>query len=450
MSAAEVVSATEEPPVPGTTSAVEDMPPPLSSCPNNKKQTLIPTPSHSSSVPTAGISPPNFGRHDKVSTFKLFVRNIHPGTAEEEVRAVFETVGRVVDCQLFRPTCAFVHMEDDSAAKVAIEILNQKLINGHPISVEGAKYQQEGLNVPFTRLRVENVPLGLSARELRTLFAPFGLVLGVEVTNEEAIVNIEASADVRSAINDIHGRQFEGNILTVTSLVDTKITYSPKQRLPAVEHYRRMDVPPATATHGRFHPPHNSFHGRGGGGRIFHPHQGRVLRDPPAEQRPGPYSRPDYFRNPNFSEDDPGVNSFVEPRNLHPAYPPPRMQSAPIFRHQSNRGHRFPFNNSWRRRKPEIVGVPEAEPGEAFQVPSMIPPGTFQPPKKFYADHARPKRKKKKKEPKEQPPLPDEPPAKPIPDFSDYYTIQPGSVLKPYPAPINPEEEEFLDDDFPI
>jgi len=266
--------------------------------------------------------------------------------------------------------------------------------------------------------------------------------LGVEVTNEEAIVNIEASADVRTAINDIHGREFEGNVLTVTSLVNTKITYSPKQRLPAVERYRRMDIPPATTGRGRFHPPHNLFHGRGGGGRIFHPDQGRALRDPYTEQRSSPYSRPDYVRNLNCSEYDPRLSSLVEPRQLHPAFPPPRMQSAPIHRHQAP----LPFNNSWRRRKSEIVGVPEAEPGEAFQVPSMIAPGTFQPPKKFYANHPRPKKKKKKKEPREQPPLPDEPPPKPIPDFSDYYTIQPGSVLKPYPAPINPEGDEFSDD----
>lgn len=48
------------------------------------------------------------GRVDKVTTFKLFVKNLGYGTTQEELKTVFETCGRVVECQIFKNTLAFV------------------------------------------------------------------------------------------------------------------------------------------------------------------------------------------------------------------------------------------------------------------------------------------------------------------------------------------------------
>ncbi len=41
-------------------------------------------------------------RYDKVTTFKLFVRNIAPGTEAAELKSVFETCGKVVECGISR------------------------------------------------------------------------------------------------------------------------------------------------------------------------------------------------------------------------------------------------------------------------------------------------------------------------------------------------------------
>lgn len=48
------------------------------------------------------------GRVDKATTFKVFVKNLAPGTTAEELKPIFEMVGRVVECQVFKTTLAFV------------------------------------------------------------------------------------------------------------------------------------------------------------------------------------------------------------------------------------------------------------------------------------------------------------------------------------------------------
>jgi len=81
-------------------------------------------------------------------------------------------------------------------------------------------------------------------------------------------------------------------------------------------------------------------------------------------------------------------------------------------------------------------GVPEADPGQPFEVPPMIPPGMFQPPRKYFANrpkHETPKRKRLH-EPRPELPIPEQP-ARYVPDYSSQQYVPQGSVLKPFPPP---------------
>lgn len=47
-------------------------------------------------------------RVDRVTTFKIFIKNLPDGTTQDELKMIFEEYGRVVECEIFRNTFAFV------------------------------------------------------------------------------------------------------------------------------------------------------------------------------------------------------------------------------------------------------------------------------------------------------------------------------------------------------
>ena len=81
----------------------------------------------------------------------LFVGNMHFGTTEGDLRALFEQFGEVTRLQVMtdRDTgrsrgFAFVDMADDQAAAKAIAALNGKEVNGRTLNVNEARPKTEG------------------------------------------------------------------------------------------------------------------------------------------------------------------------------------------------------------------------------------------------------------------------------------------------------------------
>ncbi len=79
-------------------------------------------------------------------------------------------------------------MEDELCGQNAIMTLNSRLIHGKCIEVKPSERQSDGASVPSTRIKVRNIPYSLSARDLRSLFSPYGVILSVEITNDEGLV----------------------------------------------------------------------------------------------------------------------------------------------------------------------------------------------------------------------------------------------------------------------
>ena len=81
----------------------------------------------------------------------LFVGNMHFGTTEGDLRALFEQFGEVTRLQVMtdRDTgrsrgFAFVDMADDQAAAKAVAALNGKDVNGRTLNVNEARPKTEG------------------------------------------------------------------------------------------------------------------------------------------------------------------------------------------------------------------------------------------------------------------------------------------------------------------
>ncbi|XP_034632669.1 RNA-binding protein 14-like isoform X1 [Trachemys scripta elegans] len=69
------------------------------------------------------------------NTCKIFVGNVSAACTSGELRALFQQYGPVVECDVVKDY-AFVHMEKEADAKVAIENLNGKEVKGRRVNVE--------------------------------------------------------------------------------------------------------------------------------------------------------------------------------------------------------------------------------------------------------------------------------------------------------------------------
>ncbi|XP_077143483.1 RNA-binding protein 14-like isoform X1 [Ranitomeya variabilis] len=69
------------------------------------------------------------------NTWKIFIGNVGTECEASELRALFETYGKVVECDVVKDF-AFVHMEKESDAREAIDKLNGRDLRGRRINVE--------------------------------------------------------------------------------------------------------------------------------------------------------------------------------------------------------------------------------------------------------------------------------------------------------------------------
>ncbi|XP_031466522.1 RNA-binding protein 14-like isoform X1 [Phasianus colchicus] len=101
------------------------------------------------------------------NTCKIFVGNVSAACTSGELRSLFQQYGTVVECDVVKDY-AFVHMENEADAKVAIENLNGKEVKGRRVNVELSTNVQKkgaGLAVPAGVVVDKNKRIGLEYRE---------------------------------------------------------------------------------------------------------------------------------------------------------------------------------------------------------------------------------------------------------------------------------------------
>nr|XP_025977942.1 RNA-binding protein 14-like [Dromaius novaehollandiae] len=101
------------------------------------------------------------------NTCKIFVGNVSAACTSGELRSLFQQYGTVVECDVVKDY-AFVHMENEADAKVAIENLNGKEVKGRRVNVElSTNVQKKGAAQPIQAGIVvdKNKRIGLEYRE---------------------------------------------------------------------------------------------------------------------------------------------------------------------------------------------------------------------------------------------------------------------------------------------
>lgn len=146
-------------------------------------------------------------------TFKIFIGNLTEKTAVAELRPLFEKYGKVVECDVVK-NFGFVHMENETDGREAINNLNGQVLNGQPMKCEAAK-SRKAPQTPTTKIFVGNLTDNTKAPQIRELFKKFGTVVECDIVRNYGFVHLESSGDVNEAIKELNGTMVDGQPMKV-------------------------------------------------------------------------------------------------------------------------------------------------------------------------------------------------------------------------------------------
>lgn len=145
-------------------------------------------------------------------TFKIFVGNLVEKTQISELKPLFEKYGKVIECDVVK-NFGFVHMENESEGREAIQNLNGQNFNGLPMKCEAAK-SRKGPVTPTTKIFVGNLN-NTKAPAVRELFKKFGTVVECDIVRNYGFVHLESSGDINEAIKELNGMMVDGQPMKV-------------------------------------------------------------------------------------------------------------------------------------------------------------------------------------------------------------------------------------------
>uniref|UniRef100_A0A8C7KEV0 RNA-binding protein 14 n=1 Tax=Oncorhynchus kisutch TaxID=8019 RepID=A0A8C7KEV0_ONCKI len=171
---------------------------------------------------------------------KLFVGNLALDTSQEDLTQLFGPYGQVVTCSVLRQF-AFIHLQGDGAADLAIRELNGREFRGRNLVVE----ESRGRPMHSTKVFVGNLSAMCSAEDLQELFQTFGKVLECDKVKARlsssagyAFVHMERKEDAVQAIEALHGTTFKGRPLSVElSNVQPSNPTTTTAKAPIMSHY---------------------------------------------------------------------------------------------------------------------------------------------------------------------------------------------------------------------
>ncbi|XP_074087087.1 RNA-binding protein 4B isoform X5 [Macrotis lagotis] len=136
---------------------------------------------------------------------KLFIGNLPREATEQEIRALFEQYGKVLECDIIK-NYGFVHIEDKTAAEDAIRNLHHYKLHGVNINVEASKNKSKA----STKLHVGNISPTCTNLELRAKFEEYGPVIECDIVKDYAFVHMERAEDAVEAIRGLDNTEFQG------------------------------------------------------------------------------------------------------------------------------------------------------------------------------------------------------------------------------------------------
>ncbi|XP_056657244.1 RNA-binding protein 14 isoform X4 [Monodelphis domestica] len=145
-----------------------------------------------------------------VEMVKLFIGNLPREATEQEIRALFEQYGKVLECDIIK-NYGFVHIEDKTAAEDAIRNLHHYKLHGVNINVEASKNKSKA----STKLHVGNISSACTNLELRAKFEEYGPVIECDIVKDYAFVHMERAEDAVEAIRGLDNTEFQGKRMHV-------------------------------------------------------------------------------------------------------------------------------------------------------------------------------------------------------------------------------------------
>eukprot|EP00835_Amoeboradix_gromovi_P004916 NODE_418_length_8967_cov_0.347429.p2 type:complete len:426 gc:universal NODE_418_length_8967_cov_0.347429:5180-6457(+) len=153
----------------------------------------------------------------------IFIKNLAKDIDNKALNDTFAQFGKIISCKVAYDAdhnskgYGFVHFELKEDAQKAIDMVNEKYMNGQQVFVgffvpknERQDAMKEKQN-NFTNLYAKNFPKSWTETELRELFAPFGNILSLYLSRDEsgslgfAFINYETHEEAANCVEKLNG-----------------------------------------------------------------------------------------------------------------------------------------------------------------------------------------------------------------------------------------------------
>lgn len=168
----------------------------------------------------------------KKGSGNIFIKNLNPDIDNKALYDTFSVFGNILSSKIATDEngkskgFGFVHFEDESAAKEAIDALNGMLLNGQEIYVaphltrKERDSQLEESRANYTNVYIKNINLETTDEEFKELVEKYGKTtsISLEKTPEGKLkgfgfVNYESHDDAVKAVEALNGFEFKGQAL---------------------------------------------------------------------------------------------------------------------------------------------------------------------------------------------------------------------------------------------
>ncbi|AMD22208.1 HGL132Cp [Eremothecium sinecaudum] len=170
----------------------------------------------------------------KKGSGNIYIKNLHPAIDNKSLHETFSTFGNILSCKVATDEnggsrgFGFVHFENESDARDAIEAVNGMLMNDQEVYVawhvskKDRKSKLEEVKAKFTNIYIKNIDPETSHEEFEQLFAKYGKITSAVLERDSegkprgfGFVNYEDHNAAAKAVDDLNETEFKGQTLYV-------------------------------------------------------------------------------------------------------------------------------------------------------------------------------------------------------------------------------------------
>ncbi|AAS54612.1 AGR122Cp [Eremothecium gossypii ATCC 10895] len=170
----------------------------------------------------------------KKGSGNIYIKNLHPAIDNKSLHETFSTFGNILSCKVATDEngvsrgFGFVHFENESDARDAIEAVDGMLMNDQEVYValhvskKDRQSKLEEVKAKFTNVYVKNIDQETSQEEFEELFGKYGKITSAVLEKDSegklrgfGFVNFEDHAAAAKAVDELNELEFKGQKLYV-------------------------------------------------------------------------------------------------------------------------------------------------------------------------------------------------------------------------------------------